>query len=353
MADTLKERLRKEAAALGFDALGIADARADSRDRRAIEGFLRAGHQGDMGWLADGPRGPVRGDPQALMPGARTAIVLARNYGPETDPRAALGETGDGAISVYARGKDYHDILKKRLKTLARWLAAEAAKESGEAPDMKVFVDTAPLMEKPLAARAGIGWQGKHTNLVSRRFGSWLFLGEILTTLKLPADTPEADHCGSCNACREACPTDALPEAYRIAATRCVSYLTIEHKGDIAPDLMARMGNRIYGCDDCLAACPWNKFAAPTAEEAFRARDATAATALADLARLDDAAFRARFAGSPIKRTGRDRFVRNVLIAIGNSGDPALAAVARDLTGDPAPLVARAAAWAVERLRGV
>ncbi|PIW28926.1 MAG: tRNA epoxyqueuosine(34) reductase QueG [Rhodospirillales bacterium CG15_BIG_FIL_POST_REV_8_21_14_020_66_15] len=347
----LKQRLIEEAGALGFDAVGVADAGAAPKDRRALEAFLKAGRHGDMAWMADGPRGAVRGDPQAMMPGARTAIVLGRNYAAGEEPLAVLEERDRGAVSVYARGKDYHDVLKKRLKQLARWLQAEAAADGGDPPDVKVFVDTAPLMEKPLAQRAGIGWQGKHTNLVSRAFGSWLFLGEILTSLDLPPDRPEVDHCGSCDACLRACPTDAFPAPYRLDATRCISYLTIEHKDAIAPDLMARMGNHVYGCDDCLAVCPWNKFAEPTDEDAFRPRPALAEPPrLATLARLDDAAFRETFAGSPVKRTGRDRFVRNVMIAIGNSGDASLAPVARELADDPSDLVADAARWAARRL---
>ena len=349
--DELKRRLADEARTIGFDSVGVTDTRAAPRDRQALEAFLKAGRHGGMAWMADGPRGAVRGDPQALMPGARTAIVLARNYGPEGDPLAPLGERDRGVVSVYAQGKDYHDVLKKRLKQLARWLQATAAEDGGDPPDVKVFVDTAPLMEKPLAQRAGIGWQGKHTNLVSRSHGSWLFLGEILTTLELPADTPEADHCGSCDACLRACPTDAFPAPYRLDATRCISYLTIEHKDAIAPDLMARMGNHVYGCDDCLAVCPWNKFARPTDEAAFAPRPGLSGPALAELARLDDAAFREKFSGSPVKRTGRDRFVRNVMIAVGNSGDPALAPVAEDLSGDASDLVAAAARWAYERIK--
>tara|TARA_R110002072_G_scaffold26280_3_gene87216 strand:+ start:1073 stop:2152 length:1080 start_codon:yes stop_codon:yes gene_type:complete len=350
--DILKRRLIDEARALGFDAVGVTDTRAAPRDRQALEAFLKAGHHGGMTWMADGPRGAVRGDPEAMVPGARTAIVLARNYGPETDPMGVPGQADKGAISVYAQGKDYHDVIKKRLKQLARWLQAEAAKGLGDAPEVKVFVDTAPLMEKPLAQRAGVGWQGKHSNLVSRTHGSWLFLGEILTTVELPPDRPEADHCGSCDACMRACPTDAFPAPYRLDATRCISYLTIEHKDAIAPELMARMGNHVYGCDDCLAVCPWNKFAAPTDEPAFAPRPGLDGPRLADLARLDDPAFREMFAGSPVKRTGRDRFLRNVMIAVGNSGDPALAPVAEDLCGDASDLVADAARWAHGRLTG-
>lgn len=355
LTSDLKQRLKDEAANLGFDACGVTSATADPRDRQALERFLKAGHAGDMAWMQDGPRGAVRGDPQAMVPGARTVIVLAKNYGPALDPLATLDQRGRGAISVYAQGKDYHDVLKKRLKRLARWLVAEGAPtvtpdRGTEGPMVKVFVDTAPLMEKPLAQRAGLGWQGKHSNLVSRRFGSWLFLGEILTDLLLPPDLPEVDHCGRCNACRDVCPTNAIPEPYRVDATKCISYLTIEHKRAIEPALMAQMGNHVYGCDDCLAVCPWNKFAEPTDEAAFQQLDGLPAPRLAALARLDDASFRKMFAGSPIKRTGRDRFIRNVLIAIGNSEDAGLLPVAKAMAHDAAPLVAETAAWAAERL---
>ena len=343
MADDLKKIIREQAHGLGFDAVGFADAEADPKDARALSRFLADGRQGDMAWLNndDGRRG----DPKALMPEAKTVIVLGANYGPHEDPLETLARPDRGAISIYAQGRDYHHVLKKKCKQLGRWIA------DNHGGGIKVFVDTAPVMEKPLAARAGVGWQGKHTNLLNRDFGSWLFLGEILTTVALPADAPEVDHCGSCNACREACPTDALPEAYRLEATRCISYLTIEHKGAIAPELMERMGNHIYGCDDCLAVCPWNKFAEPTEEDAFRPRPALAeAPRLADLAKLDDAAFRETFAGSPIKRTGRDRFVRNVLIAMGNSGDASLVPQIDALTGDASDLVAETARWAAARL---
>jgi epoxyqueuosine reductase len=295
-----------------------------------------------MDWLA--ATAERRGDPRVLWPEVRAIVMLGVNYGPATDPLAILAARGRGAISVYARGDDYHDVIKKRLKALARWLVASAG------GDVKVFVDTAAVMEKPLAASAGLGWQGKHTNLVSRQFGSWLFLGALFTTLELPADAPETDHCGVCRACLDVCPTAAFPAPYRLDARRCISYLTIEHKGPIPHDLRPLMGNRIYGCDDCLAVCPWNKFAQQGREAKLAARDALAAPRLADLARLDDAAFRALFAKSPVKRTGRDRFVRNVLIAIGNSGDPALAAVAEERLDDAAPLVRGAAVWALSRL---
>jgi epoxyqueuosine reductase len=270
--------------------------------------------------------------------------MLGMNYGPDGDPLAILRERSRGAISIYAQGDDYHDIIKPRLKALARWLIAQAG------GDVKVFVDTAAVMEKPLAAAAGLGWQGKHTNLVSRELGSWLFLGAIFTTLELPRDRAESDHCGTCRACLDVCPTAAFPAPYRLDARRCISYLTIEHKGPIARELRPLIGNRIYGCDDCLAACPWNKFAHAGREAKLAARDTLQAPHLADLAGLDDAGFRALFAKSPIKRTGRHRFVRNVLIAIGNSGDPSLARHAERLLGDASPLVRGAAVWALARL---
>jgi epoxyqueuosine reductase len=293
-----------------------------------------------MGWLADGRRG----DPRALWPAARAIIMLGLNYGPDRDPLAILSHPERAAISVYAQGDDYHDVVKKRLKGLAQWLIATAG------GDVKVFVDTAALMEKPLAAAAGIGWQGKHTNLVSQQFGSWLFVGAILTTLDLPADPPETDHCGTCHACLDICPTAAFPAPYQLDARRCISYLTIEHKGQIARELRPLMGNRIYGCDDCLAICPWNKFARAGRDAKLAARDALRAPRLDELARLDDAGFRALFAKTAIKRTGRDRFVRNVLIAIGNSGDVALAPEAERLLEDASPLVRGAAIWALARL---
>jgi epoxyqueuosine reductase len=279
-----------------------------------------------------------------LWPQVRSVIMLGVNYGPDEDPLAILAARTRGAISVYARGDDYHDVIKPRLKSLARWLVSVAG------GDVKVFVDTAAVMEKPLAAAAGIGWQGKHTNLVSRDFGSWLFLGAIFTTLPLPADTAETDHCGSCRACLDICPTDAFPSPYRLDARRCISYLTIEHKGPIPRALRPKIGNRIYGCDDCLAVCPWNKFAQAGREAKLAARTALRAPGLGELARLDDAGFRAMFTKSPVKRIGRDRFVRNVLIAIGNSDDLSLAGEAERLLGDPSPLVRGAAVWALGRL---
>ena len=295
-----------------------------------------------MGWMAD--TFERRADPRALMPGAKSLIMVGVNYGPAGDPLSTPGRKSAGAISVYARGRDYHDVVKGKLKELAAFLVASARPEPVE---VKVFVDTAPLMEKPLAARAGIGWQGKHTNLVSRELGSWLFLGAILTDLDLPPDEPEADHCGTCRACLDVCPTDAFPSPYRLDARRCISYLTIEHKGPIPHELRSAIGNRVYGCDDCLAVCPWNKFARAGREAKLAAREDLNAPPLAELARLDDAAFRARFAASPVKRLGRARFLRNVLIAIGNSGDARLAAVASDRLDDPDPLVRGAAVWAL------
>jgi len=285
-----------------------------------------------------------RADPRALWPQVRSVIMLGVNYGQDADPRAILNERSLGAISVYAQGDDYHEIIKPRLKAVARWLIAQAG------GDVKVFVDTAAVMEKPLAARAGLGWQGKHTNLVSREFGSWLFLGAIFTTLELPFDEAEIDHCGSCSACLDICPTRAFDAPYKLDPRRCISYLTIEHKGPIPRELRRAMGNRIFGCDDCLAVCPWNKFAQEGREAKLSARDTLRAPALADLADLDDAAFRALFRKSPVKRTGRERFVRNVLIAIGNAGDPSLAAKAEALLDDPSPLVRGAAVWALARL---
>jgi epoxyqueuosine reductase len=310
--------------------------------RDALFAFLRDGCHGDMTWLAAQPE--RRGDPVAMWQEVRSVVMLGVNYGPDGDPLAALGTPDRGVISVYAQGDDYHDVIKSRLKALARWLTANAG------GDVKVFVDTAAVMEKPLAASAGIGWQGKHTNLVSRKFGSWLFLGALFTTLDLPPDQPEEDHCGSCRACLDVCPTAAFPGPYRLDARRCISYLTIEHKGPIPRALRRAIGNRIYGCDDCLAVCPWNKYARQGRDAKLAARPDLTAPALADLAGLDDAAFRRRFAKTAIKRTGRDRFVRNVLIAIGNSGERSLAAHAERLVGDPAAVVRGAAVWALSRL---
>jgi epoxyqueuosine reductase len=295
-----------------------------------------------MEWLARTRE--RRADPKVLWGDAKSVIVLGFNYGPDENPLDLLQQRTRGAISVYARGDDYHELIKGRLKQIGGWLVAKAGGE------IKVFVDTAPVMEKPLAAAAGLGWQGKHTNLVSREYGSWLFLGSIFTTLELPFDEAEVDHCGSCRACLDICPTAAFPAPYQLDARRCISYLTIEHKGPIPRELRARMGNRIYGCDDCLAVCPWNKFAQTGHEMKLAARAENRAPELAELARLDDAAFRARFAKSPVKRTGRERFIRNVLIAIGNSGEPSLAGEAERLLNDTSPLVRGAAVWALARL---
>jgi epoxyqueuosine reductase len=294
-----------------------------------------------MGWMA--ARAAERGDPRTLWPEARSVVCLGLSYAPAGDPLATLDRPDRGNVSVYARGRDYHAVVKGKLKHLAQQIARLGA-------GVKVFVDTAPVMEKPLAAQAGLGWQGKHTNLVSRSHGSWLFLGEVFTTLGLQPDPPRAGGCGSCERCVAACPTDAFPAPYRLDATRCISYLTIEHRGPIPHELRPAMGNRIYGCDDCLAACPWNRFARAGAEQRLSAREDLAAPRLAELSALDDAGFRRMFSGSPVKRVGRDRFVRNVLTAIGNSNDPALASSAGALLADPDPVVAEAAAWAVGRL---
>jgi len=338
----LKAELAQAARAHGFDAIGIARPDVIPEAAGRLRAFLEAGAHGDMGWLAD--KAAWRGNPAAMWPDVRSVIMLGVNYGPDEDPLAVLRQRSHGGISVYARGDDYHDIIKPRLKSLARWLIEKAG------GDVKVFVDTAAVMEKPLAAAAGIGWQGKHTNLVSRQFGSWLFLGAIFTTLDLPPDAAEEDHCGNCHACLEICPTAAFPAPYRLDARRCISYLTIEHKGAIARELRAPIGNRIYGCDDCLAVCPWNKFAVAGHEAKLAARAQLRSPRLADLARLDDAAFRALFAKSPVKRLGRTRFIRNVLIAIGNSGDADLADEAERLLGDVSPLVRGMAVWALGRL---
>jgi len=309
-----------------------------------LRGWVAEGYHGEMGWMAE--RIAWRADASALWPEARSVVMLVENYGPGSDPLATLGQADRATISVYARNRDYHDRIKKRLKRLARWIV----EETGE--DVKVFVDTAPVMEKPLAALAGLGWQGKHTNLVSRDVGSWAFLGAIFTTLDLPKDTPTPDACGSCRACLDICPTAAFPAPYRLDARRCISYLTIEHKGPIPRGLRAAMGNRIYGCDDCLAVCPWNKFAREAQDAAYHAREALRAPALAELLVLDDAGFRALFTASPVKRIGRARFLRNVLIAAGNSGEAALVAPVRALLEDDSPLVRGAAVWALSRLLG-
>ena len=340
----LKAALEKEAQRLGFVAFGIAAAADDPVRAARLGEWLDAGMHGSMDWMAT--RLEHRRGPQSLWPEARSVIALGMSYAPANDPLALAAAPDRARISVYAQGADYHDTVKKALKHLARWLVAQRPEAQ-----VKVFVDTAPVMEKPLGEASGIGWQGKHTNLVSRTQGSWLFLGAIYTTLDLPPDDPHPDRCGSCNRCQDACPTAAFPEPYRLDARRCISYLTIEHKGPVPEEFRAALGNRIYGCDDCLAVCPWNSFAsAAAANRAFLPRAELAAPRLAELLFLDDPGFRALFAGSPIKRIGRDRFVRNCLYAAGNSGDPALAEPVRRLLQDPDPAVADAAAWAIGRL---
>jgi epoxyqueuosine reductase len=338
----LKTALAHEARALGFDGIGVTDPGAIAEAGRHFQAFLDAGAHGDMDWLAASPE--RRMDPRVLWSGVRSVIMLGVNYGPDENPLAILEQRSRGAISVYAQGDDYHDLIKKRLKALARWLVATFGAE------VKVFVDTAAVMEKPLAQAAGLGWQGKHTNLVSREFGSWLFLGAIFTTLDLPRDSAEADHCGSCQACLDICPTAAFPAPYKLDARRCISYLTIESKNPIPREFRKAIGNRIYGCDDCLAVCPWNKFAQAGREAKLAAREPLRAPDLVDLARLDDAAFRALFTKSPVKRIGRNRFIRNVLIAIGNSDEHDLAVEAERLLDDPSPLVRGAAVWALSQL---
>ncbi|GAB1377448.1 tRNA epoxyqueuosine(34) reductase QueG [Pararhodobacter aggregans] len=344
----LKVALAARARAEGFAAMGVTRPDAVPEIARRLAAFVAEGRHGQMGWMAE--RMQWRGDPAALWPEARSVVMLAEVYTPDEDPMAAVDRREAGAISVYARGRDYHDVVKARLKRLGRWLIEEARRQ-GETAEIKVFVDTAPVMEKPLAAAAGLGWQGKHTNLLGRELGNWFFLGAIFTTLELEPDAPAKENCGSCTACLEACPTAAFPAPFQLDARRCISYLTIEHHGPVDPDLRALMGNRIYGCDDCLAACPWNKFAVAATEVKYAARDDLRAPPLAELAALDDAGFRARFSGSPIKRIGRDRFVRNVLYAIGNSGAPDLAPAAEALLADPDETVAEAARWALARLR--
>ncbi len=338
----LKAWLAAEAAALGFDVMRVTTPDAIPQAPARLRQAIADGHHATMDWLAE--TAERRGDPRLLWDGVRSVVMLGLNYGPEDDPLAALAQRHRGSISVYARGRDYHDLIKGRLKQIGSRLAARTG------AGLKVFVDTAPVMEKPLAAAAGLGWQGKHTNLVSRQFGSWLFLGALFTEAVLAPDAAETDHCGSCRACLDACPTGAFPAPYRLDARRCISYLTIEHHGPIPTQFRRAIGNRIYGCDDCLAACPWNKFAAAGREAKLAARDDLKAPPLADLARLDDAGFRALFSGSPVKRVGRDRFLRNVAIAIGNSGAASLVAEAERLTADAAPVVRGAAVWALRRL---
>ncbi|MEM7566700.1 MAG: tRNA epoxyqueuosine(34) reductase QueG [Pseudomonadota bacterium] len=343
----LKEALVREATTLGFADIGVADPGAVVEAGRRLRRAVSDGHHGEMAWMAD--RLDWRADPRTLWPAVRSVVMLAEPYTPEGDPLAVLARPDRAAISVYAQGRDYHDTVKKRLKRLGRWLIDAAAK-AGEAAEIKVFVDTAPVMEKPLAAAAGLGWQGKHTNLVSRRGGSWFFLGAIFTTLPLAPDTPGEDRCGSCRACLDICPTDAFPAPYRLDARRCISYLTIELKGAIPRALRPAIGNRIYGCDDCLAVCPWNKFAV-AANAAYAAAEGRAAPSLTALAGLDDAGFRARFAGGPVKRIGRARFLRNVAVALGNGpADGEALAALEGLAGDESALVRAHAVWALGRL---
>lgn len=337
-------RLKTKAAELGFVAVGIARADAAPLAGARLRAWLADGAHGDMIWMEQ--RSEQRASPAGLWPDVRSVIALGMSYAPAVDPLALAGAPERARISVYAQGGDYHDVVKRALKSVARWLVAEAG--GPDAAGVKVFVDTAPVMEKPLAAAAGLGWQGKHSNLVSRSHGSWLFLGAIYTTLDLMPDAPGMDRCGSCSACLAACPTDAFPAPYRLDARRCISYLTIEHAGPIPAEFRGAIGNRIYGCDDCLAVCPWNKFAdAAAANRAFLPRAELMAPALGDLLTLDDAAFRAVFAGSPIKRIGRDRFVRNCAIAAGNSGDTRLVPALEILISDASAVVAEAASWAI------
>jgi epoxyqueuosine reductase len=334
--------VREEARAQGFDLCRITRPDAIPQAGLRLEQFIEAGYHGSMEWMAETRE--RRGDPRVLWDKVRSVVVFGLNYGPDEDPRSILDKPDKAAISVYARNRDYHDVVKGRLKEIATRFAARAQE------DVKVFVDTAPVMEKPLAAAAGLGWQGKHTNLVSRTHGSWLFLGSMFTTADLMADEPEVDHCGSCRACLDACPTAAFPAPYQIDARRCISYLTIEHKGSIDPALRPLIGNRIYGCDDCLAACPWNKFAMQASEMKLVARDDLKEPEIAFLLTLDDPGFRTFFSGSPVKRIGRDRFIRNVLIAAGNSGEPALIDTCRRLSQDGSPVVRGMAVWALSRL---
>ena len=339
---TLTSFLKDEARDKGFDVCRVTLPDSIPQAPERLADFLSEGYHGTMDWMAETQA--RRADPRVLWSDVRSVVLFGMNYGPDEDPRSILDKPELGAISVYARNRDYHDVIKGKLKEVATRFAARA----GE--DVKVFVDTAPVMEKPLAEQAGLGWQGKHTNLVSREFGSWLFLGSLFTTADLAIDLPERDHCGSCRACLDACPTDAFPAPYRIDARRCISYLTIEHKGLIDPALRPRIGNRIYGCDDCLAACPWNKFAAAASEMKLKAREDLKEPPLSFLLQLDDAAFRTFFSGSPVKRIGRDRFVRNCLIAAGNSGDSGLTGLCLTLSADPSPVVRGMAVWALWRL---
>ena len=341
-ADARARQVKERAHGLGFDAIAIADAAGPWEAGAHLLEFLAEGRHGGMEWMAR--EAERRAHPTVLWPEAKSAIVCGLSYAPAADPLDVLARRARGAVSLYAARRDYHDALKSKLKDLATWFAAESGGE------VKVFVDTAPLMEKPLAARAGLGWQGKHTNLVSRAHGSWLFLGAILTDVEVAPDAPETDHCGQCRACLDICPTNAFPAPYQLDARRCIAYLTIEHKSHIGAEFRAAIGNRVFGCDDCLAVCPWNKFAVASRDARIALNEDLRAAPLTDLARLDEAAFRARFAGTPVKRTGRDRFVRNVAIALGNSGDQNLAQAAAELLEDDSPLVRAMAVWAVRRL---
>lgn len=343
--ESLKQQLVDEAAALGFDLCRIVNAQGDKAAADGLAAFVEAGHHGQMQWMEN--RMAQRAAPQSLWPAAQSVIMLGVNYGPDKDPLAALAETDKGVISVYAQRRDYHDVIKKKLKSLARWLVAQSGAQ------VKVFVDTAPVMEKPLAMRAGLGWQGKHTNLVSRDFGSWLFLGSVFTDLLLPDDVAETDHCGACTACLDICPTKAFPAPYKIDARRCISYLTIEHKGMIERALRPLIGNHIYGCDDCLAVCPWNKFAQKSEDSKLALQAAYDRPDLIALSKLDDAGFRSFFAGTPIKRTGRDSFIRNVLIAMGNMEAPEAAhmAAAHALLDDASDIVRASAVWALAHMQ--
>lgn len=338
----MKTRIFEKARGLGFDTVGISPANLPRRTQAGLAEFLALGHHGDMAWME--AHAERRADPQTLWPQARSVLCVGHNYTPPRNPLEQLDEKDHGLISAYARNRDYHDVMKKRLRQLARWMAETYACE------VKLFVDTAPVMEKPLAQQAGLGWQGKHTCIVSRQHGSWLFLGEIFTTLSLPSDAPEIDHCGSCTRCLDICPTNAFTAAGKLDARRCLAYLSIEHKGQIPLEFRKKMGNRIYGCDDCLAVCPWNKFAQTSQETAYQAKNGHDAPPLAELLTLDDAAFRSRFSGSPVKRIGRDRFIRNVLVAVGNSENQKYLSEIQSLKDDPSPLVAEMAAWAEAEL---
>ena len=352
MTMTIEQEIRSKAAELGFVACGFARADAVPEAGKALHAWLAEGRHGEMVWMEE--RAEQRASPQGLWPEARSVIALAMSYAPTTDPLALAGEPSRGRISAYAQGGDYHKTVKKGLKALGRWMADRFGPStgSGQTVELKVFVDTAPVMEKPLAAAAGLGWQGKHTNLLSRDHGNWLFLGIIYTSLELQPDPPSAPHCGSCTRCMTACPTGAITGPHQIDARACISYLTIEHHGPIPERYREAIGNRIYGCDDCLAVCPWNRFAeSAAANRAFLPRAELAAPALADLLALDDAAFREMFSGSPIKRIGRNRFIRNCLIAAGNSGDPALADSVERHLDEEAAVVAEAARWASARLK--